>query len=100
MIAQPGGTFKYDGTIMQCVSVVDETGRELPDLVFINTKLGLGRQLMRGADDKPMTDEYGNALTKEINFHQLYFVVTAGPSEQVVQDITNAAVPQEESYNA
>ena len=83
MIIKPGATFKCDGWILQCVSVVDECGVEIHNLLSADTKKGTGQ--LATPDEK-------------ISFKQLYFVVTAGPSEQVVQETQDAAAPQEESH--
>jgi hypothetical protein len=89
MIITPAAKLNIGSQYLECVLIVDETGKMLNDVLRANTDTGECIHFMRGVNGKIMkisgTD---HPVTYSRVYKQLYFTFTAGPSEQVVRELT------------
>lgn len=93
MIITPRTKFICDGQEMECSLIVNETGEVLPSVIQVDTKTGEVISYILGHNGKPMMllDGSNTFMTSKKRHKQIYFTITAGPSEQVVQNIIDEA---------
>lgn len=89
MIINAQTRFYCDGQDLQCVGVVTETGEHISNAASVDTASGEVTRV------NGMVDNLGVPLTSKTKHSQLYFLVTAGPSEQVVQEVFRASSAKE-----
>jgi hypothetical protein len=90
----PDTKFYIDDKRVDCVSILDEEGKVLDALCRVDTTSGMVVQYVRGHDGNLVTlDPGGSEFATKTSYHrQLFFAVTAGPSEEVLREIVEEAL--------